>query len=427
MDGLFPSRALRSFGPDSLDPLGRTPALVQVCARRKPELRAQVREQCPRQAGVYGMVSPKGELIYVGKAKSLRSRLLGYFRPKSRDPKAGRILQHSKAIVWEYAPSEFAALLRELELIQRWRPRFNVQGQPGRRRPLYICLGRQPAPYAFLTRQPPAGVLAVFGPIPGGRRALMAVRFLNDSFRLRDCPQTQQMVFADQAELFPVERRAGCLRYEIGTCIGPCLGACARADYSEQVRAATAFLAGTDLGLLETLRNTMVEAAAALAFERAALVRDKWESLRWLHERLDQVQLARKAPPLIYPVEGPGGDDRWYLIQGGRVVAAIPAPRTATEKQAAAKRIGSLLGQENKSLTGVVSAPEVDGILLLASWFRRHPPEKDRVIPAQAARAGDSKDPACLADLGKFPYSTKRRLRSGAGCGAITPRRVPVS
>jgi excinuclease ABC subunit C len=372
------------------------------------------------------MVSQKGELVYVGKAKCLRSRLLGYFRPKSRDPKAGRILQHSKAIVWEYTPSEFAALHRELELIQRWQPRFNVQGQPGRRRPIYVCLGRQPAPYAFLTRQPPAGALAVFGPIPAGSRALAAVRFLNDCFRLRDCPRSQEMVFADQAELFPVERAAGCLRYEIGTCLGPCLGVCSRAEYREQVGAAKAFLAGTDPSLLEKLRTAMMEAASALAFERAAALRDKWESLRWLHERLDQVQLARKLPPLIYPVEGVEGDHRWYLIQGGRVVAAIRVSQTAKENQAAAKRIASLLSQQ-KSLPEVVPARDLDGILLLSSWFRRHPQEKDRIIPAQAEVEATGAEPGCLAHLGNFPYSTKRYPRSGAGCGAILPRRVPVS
>jgi excinuclease ABC subunit C len=362
------------------------------------------------------MVGPKGELVYVGKAKCLRSRLLGYFRPKSRDPKAGRILQHSKAIVWEYTPSEFAALLRELELIQRWRPRFNVQGQPDRRRPAYVCLGRQPAPYAFLSRQPPAGALAIFGPIPTGRRALVAVRFLNDAFRLRDCPQSQEMVFIDQAELFPMERTAGCLRFEIGTCLGPCLGTCSRKEYREQVCAAEAFLAGTDIGLLESLRSTMLEASASLAFERAAALRDKWESLRWLHERLEQVQLARKRPPLIYPVEGYGGDKRWYVIQGGTVVAALPAPQNAKEKQAAAKRMAMLLGKK-RGWTQVVPANEMDGILLLATWFRRHPREKDRVVPARIELGPNRKDAGWLADLGKFPYSRKSCSRSGAGCG----------
>jgi excinuclease ABC subunit C len=320
------------------------------------------------------MVSPKGELVYVGKAKCLRSRLLSYFRTKSRDAKAGRILEHSKSIVWEYTPSEFAALLRELELIRRWRPRFNVQGQPGRRRPTYVCLGRQPAPYAFLSRQPSAGVLAAFGPIPGDRRARNAVRFLNDCFRLRDCPRAQEMAFADQAELFPITRTAGCLRYEIGTCMGPCLGACARAPYMKSVRAAKAFLAGSEVGLLKKLEQAMSEASAVLAFERAAALRDKWESLRWLHQRLDRLRLA-----FVYPVEGFGGKDLWYLIQGGRVVSSMAAPRSAKEKEAAATAIASATRRNGRS-TRTVPVSEMDSVLLVAAWFRRHPQEQTRIL-----------------------------------------------
>src|SRR5262249_52553803 len=154
-------------------------------------------------------------------------------------------------------------------------PRFNVHGQPSRRRHTYVCLGRQPAPYLFLNARPPAGVLAAFGPVPAGRRTRESVRRLNDGFLLRDCPPTQEVVFADQEELFPVVRAAGCLRFEIGTCLGPCAAACSRAAYGAQVHAARAFLEGTDQSLLEVLERDMTAAAAAEAFERAAALRDK--------------------------------------------------------------------------------------------------------------------------------------------------------
>src|SRR5262249_22653609 len=147
--------------------------------------------------GVYGMVNAIGQLTYVGKAKNLRARLLSYFRPRSRDPKAGRIVHQARELVWETSTSEFAALLRELELIRRWQPRFNVQGQPLRRRRLYVCIGRRPAPYLHLSARPGPRGVACYGPIPASRRARAAVRHLNDLFRLRDCPQSQEMVFAD--------------------------------------------------------------------------------------------------------------------------------------------------------------------------------------------------------------------------------------
>src|SRR5437763_1451276 len=125
MDGLFSCRSFSGFGPLLLDASVGPPVLQGVYGRRAATLRKHVRAECPRRPGVYGMVDRHGELIYVGKAKCLRTRLGSYFRPNSRDPKAGRILDHTRAIVWELSPSEFAALHRELELIRRWRPRFN--------------------------------------------------------------------------------------------------------------------------------------------------------------------------------------------------------------------------------------------------------------------------------------------------------------
>src|SRR5262249_13617765 len=189
--------------------------------------------------------------------------------PRSRDAKAGCIVGQTRRIVWEPCADEFAALHRELELIRRWRPRWNVQGKPHPWEHIYVCLGRAPAPYAFLTRRPPARALASFGPVRAGHRAREAVRCLNDWFRLRDCPQAQAMVFAEHAALFPADLQAGCLRYDLGTCLGPCAGACTQSDYAAQVRAARSFLAGRDAAPLAALERAMTEAAAEQVVERA--------------------------------------------------------------------------------------------------------------------------------------------------------------
>ncbi|HEV3120108.1 MAG TPA: UvrB/UvrC motif-containing protein [Gemmataceae bacterium] len=382
MGCLFQSDAFQGFGPNALDRSEQPPDLVCVSGKRSTALRQRVRKECPRHAGVYGMLSDRDELIYVGKAKCLRSRLLSYFRRHSRDPKAGRILRHTRAIVWEPASSEFAALLRELELIRRWRPRFNVQGQPGRRRPAYVCVGRKPAPYIFLSRFP-AKDTACFGPVSASWRAREAVRRLNDVFQLRDCPQAQTLLFAEQAELFPVTRTPGCLRYEIHTCLGPCVGACARRDYMSQVRAAQAFLRGDDMALLETMEREMTAASEALAFERAGGLRDKLEAIRWLHERLERLRTARDKQSFVYQVQGDDGGEMWYVIHGGRVVAVFPRPQSRAERRTLAQAIRKTF---NKPLENdPVTSEQFDGVLLVAAWFRRHPDEKKRMLSPQAA------------------------------------------
>jgi excinuclease ABC subunit C len=359
-------------------------------------------------------------LIYVGKAKSLRTRLLSYFRPKGRDPKAGRIVRNTRTLVWEVAPSEFAALLRELELIQRWQPRFNVQGQPRRRRRVFVCVGRRPAAMVFLAKQPPRTAFARFGPVPAGFTAGEAVRRLNDWFGLRDCPQAQVMTFADQPELFALPLTPGCIRHEIGNCLGPCAAACSRDDYAAHVQAVLSFLRGEDRSPLDTIEREMTAASVSLEFERAAALRDKLDSLTWLSEHLQRVREASRHS-FVYPVRGHDETELWYLIHGGRVCAVVggapPPPRpaqTTPKKKCNNKTKG---GARRPPPRGAQAAPrddagrqetaqllegisqregatwrpprlgEIDGVLLVAAWFRHRPEEQQRIL-----------NPATLAD-----------------------------
>jgi excinuclease ABC subunit C len=371
MKHLFSKPHFLDFGPSDLHTGHRQ--LHHVAGNRSMQLRRRLREQCPRQPGVYGMIDLHGELIYVGKAKNLRTRLLTYFRPRSRDAKATRVISQVQGIIWEPCPDEFAALHRELELIRRWRPRCNVQGKPHSWQHTYVCLGRAPAPYAFLARRPPARVLACFGPVPAGRRARAAVRRLNDWFRLRDCPQKQAMIFADQAELFAVEHTPGCLRLELCTCLGPCAAACSCGDYSAQVQATRKFLAGVDTTALLTLEQQMQQAAVEQQYERAGVLRDKLAALSWLHRQLEQLRQAALMETRVYPVLGHDDAWRWYLIHGGRAVAAALAP---TDQAGIASILSQWLTLRTSNPSG---GAHLAGVLLLAAWFRRYPAERARM------------------------------------------------
>lgn len=388
MNGLFPQRVFTGFGATAFDP-DPQPLLHRVEGSRPATLRRRLRSLCPQAPGVYGMVDADGLLVYVGKAKKLRTRLLSYFRGRSRDPRAGRILARARTIVWECGPSEFAALLRELELIARFRPRYNVHGQPHRRRRTYVCLGRRPAPYAFLSSRPAAGV-AAFGPVSGVGLAREAVRRLNDWFGLRDCPQKQVMCFAEEAELFPAERAAGCIRHEIGTCLGPCAGACSHDAYRSAVRAARDFLAGVSTGPLDAIDAEMARAVAAQAYERAAAMRDKRSALSWLRGQLDRLREARERHSFIYPVTGREERVLWYLIHGGRVEGVVAAPAHDAARAAAAQAVDAVYHSPRPRRAR--AAEEIDAVFLVSSWFRRYPAEKARTLmPADALTALSAK------------------------------------
>jgi excinuclease ABC subunit C len=383
---LFPLDTFAGFGPTYLHPQGFRPLFHQICGRKPAMLRAGVRTDAPRLPGVYGMLDRGGQLIYVGKAKSLRARLMSYFRVHSRHPKAGRIIRHSQSIVWESMPDEFGALVRELELIRRFRPRFNVQGMPNYRRYIYVCLGRAPAPYAFATREPTGKELAVYGPFVGAPRARDAARRLNDAFRLRDCSQRQKMHFAEQRDLFDLERAPGCLRYDIGTCLGPCAGFCSRSGYFEKVQSVKSFLEGVDRQVLHDLESEMLAASAAQAYERAMAARDKLADLRWLTDRLVWLRNARLEHSYIYPLTGHDEQTVWYLIDKGLVRGAVFQP----DDRASRTRVGRLIEKVYSDPTEcgtIMPKGQVDSVLLVAAWFRTRPEEKTRCIQWATAKS----------------------------------------
>ncbi|MDQ3696506.1 MAG: GIY-YIG nuclease family protein [Gemmatimonadota bacterium] len=329
--------------------------------------------------GVYRMLSPEGEIVYVGKSKRVRSRLLSYFRCAYPGEKGARILREAHAIEWEYTPSEFAALLEELRLIKRYRPRYNVAMKRDARHFAFIKVTNGAAPKMLVVRGASEDAAAYYGPFHGAQRVGEAVRELSDVLGLRDCALDYKMHFADQPELFEIQRTPGCIRVEVKKCLGPCVGACTEAQYAERVRLARAFLDGADDGPMETLRGQMMVSSERLEFERAAILRDKLHRLEALREQFMRFRFAVETLSFVYPVAGHEGNDRVYLIRRGRVRAECPAPRADSERHALAGLVADVFGTAERD-TAQVPTHEIDELLLLSSWFRRFPAEMRRAV-----------------------------------------------
>jgi len=353
-------------------------------------LRALVRAGTDDRPGVYRMIGTDGDVIYVGKAKRVRTRLLSYFRGSYPADKGARIVREAATIEWEYVPSEFAALLLELRQIKRLRPRFNVLLKTDARHWVFIKLTRGPAPKLQVVRgggRDEPGIW--YGPYQGFERVTEAVRELSDALGLRDCAQDVRMRFADQRELFPDElvqitpRTPRCIRHEIRKCLGPCVAACTHDEYGDRVALARAFLDGVDDGPLVALRASMEASAERLEFERAAMLRDKVRRLEGLRDQFDRLRYAVDTLSFVYTVPGHGGDDRVYLVRRGRVRHEMPAPRRARDRATLGEHVGAVFGTpEHRG--AAVPAHEVDELLLLSSWFRRFPAELARTTPPDA-------------------------------------------
>jgi excinuclease ABC subunit C len=374
------------FGPSVLASDTEPAAVEWVPPADLRSSRRVIRQRVTAAPGVYGMVNAEGELIYVGKSKRLRDRLLTYFSSNAAPSKARRIIRQTKRVLWERAPTELAALVRELELIRRFEPRYNVQGQPGRLRPAYIALGRGPAPYVYVTTKPSPRDGMAFGPVRGVRLHRRVARLVNNGFQLRDCPATRRIRFADQLELFDRERPPRCHRREFGMCLAPCAAGCSRGEYAERVRAARDFLQGRDVSLLDELEAGMRSAAARRQFEIAANLRDAREALVQLDRRLGRLREARRRYTFVYPMPGYGGGESWCLVRGGHLIAACKAPRgrrSAQECLALVEGVYSANGRD-----GCDGRPEdLDMLQLVGSWFDEHPEEYRRTLAPDRAAA----------------------------------------
>jgi excinuclease ABC subunit C len=342
-------------------------------------------QSAPRVPGVYGMLDRKGDLFYVGKSKSLRSRLLSYFAASSAPQKGGRIIENCRAIQWETQPSEFAALLREQQLIRRFSPRWNVQGVPQRQRPVYLCLGRNPA-YFFTATTPRENCRGVEGPFFGAGRMRLAVDSLNKVFKLRDCSEKQVFRFAEQQQLFDLEYRPGCLRLELGTCIGPCAAACTRGQYEAQVNAAESFLDGFNDEPLVAIGDQLALAAENQQYELAARAQQTLKSLEYVHRKLSMLLSARRKYTFVYAVAGYDRCDTWYLIQAGEVADVIAAPRGHAELQQLEPKLKSWSGiAANRLDRGQGPFPHT--LSLVASWFKKHGSQLERTFAPGAVRS----------------------------------------
>lgn len=367
------------------------PAVVDVSEEKLKELRGIVRRQAEDRPGVYRMVSEGGEVVYVGKSKRVRSRLMSYFRAAFPDEKGARIVREAAAIEWSYVPSEFAALLEELRLIKRLRPRFNHAMKRDGRNYAFVAITREPAPRLVVLRGTGTrGESVVYGPFTGAMWLKEALRELSDSLGLRDCTHDRRMKYSDQQEIFIIPPRTpGCIRFEIGKCLGPCVAATSASAYRERVSQARAFLDGANDGPIERLAASMKDASERLEFERAGVLRDKRQRLEDLRGQFDRMRFAAESLTFAYHVEGVGGDDRVYLIRRGVVRAELPAPQSRAEEKALRESVRRVA--DDTPITAARSIPqhEVDELLVIAAWFKAHPSEMERAKPFQRSAIND--------------------------------------
>lgn len=343
------------------------------------ELRAEVRAGALNRPGIYRMIGSAGVVIYVGKSKRIRTRLMGYFRAKA-EQKAWRIVRDAARIDWEYMPSEFASLLRELELIKLHRPPYNVrQKRDGLH--CFLRLSGGSAPKLHVVRRIADDSARYFGPLLGGQRIIEAVKELNDVLMLRDCRTNTPIRYADQEDLFGSESTPLCPRYELRLCTAPCAGGCREMEYHRRVKEATDFLNGDGETPVVTVQQRMAAAIEHWQFELAAVLRTRIDRLEMLRAEFRRQRQATDGLTFLYAVPGHEGDHRIYAIRSGSIRETYPAPKTPRERRALLKDAEKHYNRP-ETRAEVTMPRRVDQLLLVSHWFRVHPEELSSTFAA---------------------------------------------
>ncbi|MGB9605762.1 MAG: excinuclease ABC subunit UvrC, partial [Bryobacteraceae bacterium] len=231
--------------------------------------------QLPALPGVYLYKDEHGNVLYVGKAKNLRSRVRSYFsEERLADVKTDTLLALARDIEYILVDNEKEALALENNLIKQWKPRFNVLLRDDKTYP-YIKLTAERWPRVYVTRRLIRDGSSYYGPYFPGNLAHRLVDFIHRHFKIPSCK-------VDLSRRHPQP----CLEYHIGRCHGPCVeGLADENEYCQSVQAVRLFLEGRRRDLADQLRARMEQAAEAMEFERAAVLRDLLATVEELEER----------------------------------------------------------------------------------------------------------------------------------------------
>lgn len=223
----------------------------------------------PSSPGVYQYFDKEGNVIYVGKAKNLKNRVLSYFRSDNNHSAKTRILVRKIAdIKLIVVSSETEALLLECNLIKKFRPRYNILLKDDKSYP-WICVSNEDFPRVFTTRQRKHDGSLYFGPYPSGRQLKEITDLIRKLFQYRTCSQPMSVQSVEAG------KHKACLNYQIKLCNAPCEGCVSQEKYAETINEIKKILRGDFNHIKRELKNQMSDYASQLLFEQAEQVKQR--------------------------------------------------------------------------------------------------------------------------------------------------------
>ncbi len=338
-------------------------------------------DKLPERPGVYILKNSEGNPVYVGKATSIKNRVLAHLRPRFDDP-IGQVLKDQiKSADYIFTQTPIEALILENVLIKRHKPRYNIRLKDDKSYP-YIKISNEPVPRVLVTRRVEDDGARYFGPYGNARAARRTVKYLRRIFPIRTCTLP-----LDWNKKFKP-----CIDLSIGLCSGPCNFSVAKQDYDRDVRKFQLFLEGKLVQLSKVMYDEMWKASESQDFEKASKLRDEIKSLETtaLKQRITFPNQKRDKDVLT-------------IAREGRVAAAIVFH----------VREGSIVGRDKFVLDGVNDSSS-DGEVLSAFIKQNYATPEARVsaLPHEIVVPSELPDhEEVLSLLNSIETTDKERLR----------------
>ena len=323
----------------------------------------------PTKPGVYQHKDADGKVLYVGKAKNLRSRVRSYFQEsRPRDGRLAILVNKIADVEIIVTDTEAEALILENNLIKKLKPRYNVNLRDDKTYP-YVCITGERFPRVFPTRRIRKDGSKYFGPYTNVKSLRLVLRTIKSIFKLRTCSLNLSQDAIESGRYEP------CLEYHIKNCDAPCVGLQSEESYNQTIRQVEQLLNGKTSGLIDLLRSEMNDQAAKLNFEEAAAYRDQIAAL----ERYSQKQRIVSADALDRDAFGLAVDREQDVACG--VVFKI--------------RDGKVVGSQHKFIRRIDG---VDNAGLMQSFVERYYSEAS-FFPEEVLLSEALSDPDPLSDL----------------------------
>ena len=320
----------------------------------------------PRRPGVYRMYGAARELLYIGKARSLRDRVATYFAASNVDPKVQALIAQVSAIEVTVTNSETEALLLEYNLIKAHKPRFNVVLRDDKSFPYIHLYVEHAFPRLEFYRGARSAPGRYFGPFPNAGAVRDTLNQLQKLFRIRNCRDS-----------FFANRSRPCLQHQIGRCSAPCVGLISHEVYAQDIAAAVKVLDGRSDEVSAELQSRMEEAGGRLEYERAAQLRDQLAALK-------RVQAQQ-----VVTADGERDADAFAMVgEAGEYAVSVMLVRGGRNLGTSSYFPRALLSEPHEALASFVmqyySSPEVPPEVLLGSRLE----EASALAEALSARSG---------------------------------------